>query len=549
MLQTFIVKGSFQDSVSLMLVSRDLSKAGDVNRVSIMMGTPANKEVFKETGMWSDALSDAGPNDICVAIDTPSNDPSIVERVRERMNEALRKMASSRKSAGYPLVHSFSRAQKILPEANIALISIAGAYAGGVAREALERGLNVMLFSDNVPVQTERELKAFARSRDLLVMGPDCGTSIIGDAPLAFANRTAKGPVGIVGASGTGIQEITSQLARRGVGITEAIGLGGRDLKAEVGGISARSALRMLENDPATKVVVFVSKPPAESVRTEVSRQMESMSKPVVALFLGKNPEKRISGNVYYAYTLDEAAQIAADLVKAQETAEGLPAAGRGICGLFTGGTLASETAMLLSQVLRTPEDHEHRDGFMLDAPGVQVIDLGDDVYTRGRPHPMIDPGVRGERIEALSEDCGVLLIDVVLGFGANPDPAGAVAESVEKLRTKRKSALAVIATLTGTDLDPQSLEEQTDKLARAGVTVVPSTRAAVMTAQAILMKNRQMQGDVPALFKQETAVINIGLQNFADDLEANGVRCVHFKWAPSCGGDTRLQKLLAQMI
>lgn len=552
MLHAFLKKGSFQDSVSLMLISRDLSKADDVNKVSIMMGTPANKDVYRETGMWHELLNEAGPNDICVVIDSDSGE-DIVERISERLEEAFANLQKGRKAATFQTVHSFDRAVKNLPGANIALISIAGMYAHEPAMKALESGMHVMMFSDNVSVEREVELKTYGRDHNLLVMGPDCGTSIVKSTPLAFANKMPKGPVGIVGASGTGIQELCSQLALKNTGITHALGLGGRDLSAKVGGISALMALGFLDKDPETKVIAFVSKPPAPEVRAKVSEAMKKLSKPVVALFLGKSPEVRQDGNVYYAYTLDEAAVLAAQLAKVEELRACLPdVSGRNILGLFTGGTLASETAMLLSDAMGLPQDHEHAAGYMLHADGNAVIDLGDDVYTRGRPHPMIDPSVRTERIDPLDKtpEVGVLMMDVVLGFGSNSDPSGAVAESVSALSAKRKEPLIVIATVTGTEEDPQVRSEQIKKLVDAGIIIVDSPREAVMLATRLVEKKACCGAcaDLPSIFTNEPKVINIGLRDFAQDMQTSGASCIHYQWAPSCQGDERLQKLLKLM-
>lgn len=548
MIQAFIIKGSFQDSVSLMLVSRQLSKANDVRRVSVMMGTPANKGVFKETGLWSEVFEQAGPNDICVAMETESDDQQLVETMRQRLFEAIDQLSQGRKKSGYAVVHTLERAMKKLPEASVALVSVAGLYAGDVANALLESGKHVMLFSDNVPLETEKKLKQFAQRRNLLVMGPDCGTSILHGVPLAFANRIPSGPVGIVGASGTGIQEVTSQLAKRSIGITHALGLGGRDLKEEVGGISAKEALRLLDNDADSKVVVFISKPPAASVREQLDRLMHSMSKPVVALFLGTHPVKRQDGNVYYAYTLEEAAQLATELVNTLTLIENLPPASGQVIGLFTGGTLANETAMLLSELYGLEESPEHVDGMMLQHRRAQVIDLGDDVYTRGRPHPMIDPSVRGEHIERLPESCDLLLVDIVLGYGAVSDPAGALVESLNIVRAGRRNPLTVIATLTGTDEDPQNLEAQRKKMQEAGIIVVESTRQAVMAVQLLQSQTSHCKGESSTLLSQAPAIINVGLRSFADDLFANGVSCIQVDWAPPCGGNEYLQRLLSLM-
>ncbi len=552
MLHAFLKKGSFQDSVSLMLISRDLSKGDDVNRVSIMMGTPANKDVFRETGMWHDLLNEAAPNDICIVIDSDRQDDSIIGIVREHLEQAFVALTQGRKQQHFPVVHSFRRAQAALPKANLALISIAGAYAHDPAEQALKAGMHVMLFSDNVDVSTERRLKEMGRERNLLVMGPDCGTAIVNGAPLAFANRMKQGPIGIVGASGTGIQELCSQIALQGSGITHALGLGGRDLSEKIGGISALMALDMLSKDPASKVIAFVSKPPAPSVKEKVTQAMLNLGKPVVALFLGEVPAVRQKDNVFFAYTLDEAAQLAADLAHTESLRETLPNVhGKKIAGLYSGGTLAAETSMLMGQALGLPEDHEHAEGFMLRADGNTIVDLGDDMYTRGRPHPMIDPSVRNEKIIALARqsDVGVLMLDVVIGFGSHQNPAGEVADAVKTLMQKRgENPLIVLATVTGTADDPQDRDAQVAELRDAGIIVAGSTREAVMLATRLVSAGPASNTGTPAILKDEPQAINIGLRGFAEDLQTGQVSVVHYQWAPSCGGDERMRSILEQL-
>lgn len=255
---------------------------------------------------------------------------------------------------------------------------------------------------------------------------------------------------------------------------------------------------------------------------------------------------------MFFAYTLDEAARLAMELTNAEKVADSLPnVAGKRILGLFTGGTLASETAMLLSEALGVPQDAAHAEGYMLHADGHAVIDLGDDVYTRGRPHPMIDPSVRTERIDALVQetDFGVLLMDVVLGFGSHADPAGAVAEAVKAVREKRGEPLVVIASVTGTEEDPQVRSAQIEKLREAGIVITSGPRESVMLAVRLTAERKDVTGgEAPTLLTKEPQVINIGLREFAQDMQTCGVRCVFHQWAPACQGDERLQKLLALM-
>ena len=554
MLRARLIKGNFQDSVTLMVLSRDLSALPEVTRVSVMMGTPANKDVFRETGLWHDLLAEASPNDLCIVVDTESGDEAVADGIATQVRDRLAALAKGARKARYPVVRSWRRAREANPKANVALISVAGQYAHGLAREALEGGMNVMIFSDNVGIDQERDLKTYARDHGLLVMGPDCGTAIVGGAPLAFANRVPSGPIAVVGASGTGIQELTCQIARRGMGITHALGLGGRDLSETIGGISAETALDLVAADPATRVVAFVSKPPAAAVRTKLLDKMAKLGKPVVALFLGDRPGRRDFGDVHLARTLDEAAALAVELAEIDALARDLPRpVGRGLRGLYTGGTLAGEAAALLAEALDLTTDATHAEGFMLRTEAHRIVDLGDDVYTRGRPHPMIDPFGRNELVHALAEDAdaGVLLVDVVLGFGGHLDPAGELARAVEEMRAARGDAspITVVATLTGVADDPQDLAVQSQKLEDAGIVIAGSVRAAVLLALRLLTPPGAATGTPPALLGEPAAVVNIGLRGFADDLAANGVATVHLQWEPAPEGADRLRRLAASLV
>ena len=278
MIYAFIKKGSFQDSVSLMIISRKLSERPEVDQVSVMMGTPANKAMLDSTGFWHDDFVEATPNDICVAVRTHDEQPAILELIREQLEKELSAIASASGSSQQLLkARRWESACQKLPQANLLLVSVAGEYAASVAKEGLLAGKNVMMFSDNVPLEQEVELKTLAREKGLIVMGPDCGTAMIAGSPLAFANVLPDGGIGVIGASGTGIQEVTSQIALHQQGISHAIGLGGRDLSAEVGGISALTALEMLAADDATRVIAFVSKPPSPQVRTRIINAMQKV--------------------------------------------------------------------------------------------------------------------------------------------------------------------------------------------------------------------------------------------------------------------------------
>ncbi|MEB0950457.1 acyl-CoA synthetase FdrA [Citrobacter sedlakii] len=552
MIYAFIKKGSFQDSVSLMIISRKLSERPEVDQVSVMMGTPANKAMLDSTGFWHDDFADATPNDICVAVRTQEARPGILDLVREQLEKELSAIANASGSSQQLLkARRWESACLKLPQANLLLVSVAGEYAASVAREGLLAGKNVMLFSDNVPLAQEVELKTLARERGLIVMGPDCGTAMIAGSPLAFANVLPEGGIGVIGASGTGIQEVTSQIALRHQGISHAIGLGGRDLSAEVGGISALTALEMLAGDDATRVIAFVSKPPSPQVRTRIITAMQKVGKPVVALFLGSKPERRREGNVWLANSLSDAAQLAVLLMRVAQQRVSQPAVvGKTIYGLYAGGTLAAEAAMLLSAGLGVPVSETHADGVMLEAEGHRIVDLGDDSYTLGRPHPMIDPTTRSIEIEKLAAmpEVGVLLLDVVLGYGACADPAGAVVEAVEQVRAKRDAPLVTIATLTGTDGDPQGRSDQTDILRAAGIAVVETLEEAVLLAVSLTRHQDVGSATRHSALLDGIQVINAGLRSFALDLQSSGTPVVHYQWAPVAGGNARLASLLKQL-
>lgn len=553
MLQTIVKPNTYQDSVSLMLLSTDLSGSDGIERVSIMMGTPANKEIFANTGFETPQMRDAGPSDMVIVVDSDAADAEKI--VTAKVEDFLTNQAQASSHRTYAKVASLERAMSELPEANLALISIPGEHAGQEARRTLERGMHTMIFSDNVSVEDEVALKQRGKELGLIVMGPDCGTSMIRGVPLAFANVVREGSIGIVGASGTGTQEVMCQIDRLGGGVSHALGLGGRDLKADVAGLACLQALQALDADPSTEVIVLVSKPPAPSVRADIIDVCQRLTKPVVAVLLGERPQTARDGNVRYAYTLAETARVAVSLAPAI----GFTEPQKHVRGLFCGGTLASEAAMLLAEGLDIPEDAEHADGYMIRHDGNEVIDLGDDAYTVGRPHPMMDPSLRATMIEESFDDetLAVLLVDVVLGYGSHPDPATPVAEAVRKGREKAERAgrtVLVAASVCGTSSDPQGLDQQEQTLREAGIRVLPSNEDAVRCAvSAVTGSGREQHSaddsnPLARLLADGPRVINIGLPSFADDLSTVGAPVVQYTWAPIAGGDKRMQQLLAAL-
>ncbi|WP_313640734.1 acyl-CoA synthetase FdrA [Paenibacillus sp.] len=571
MLYTVIKPNSYQDSVSLMLLTNKLSEMEGIRQISVMMGTPANKDIFKNSGLLTPEVEAANPNDICIVVDT--EDEGLIDGVLKEADEFLQNQATKSQGSKLKTVRTLDSAVKALSDANIAIISIAGQYAAQEAKKAVERGLHVFIFSDNVDLDAELELKTMAKQQGTLVMGPDCGTGIISGIPLAFANVVNEGNIGIVGASGTGIQEVTTQIERLGGGISHAIGTGGRDLSETISATTAIQALEGLASDPNTDVIVLISKPPAPEVKAKVVAVMKTLGKPVVAIFMGDRPLEQ-HDNISYAYTLEDTAIKAVELAKSTSTAvieekeesipqvEALKASGtqQKLKGFYSGGTLAAEAAMLLADAVGGHGDREHKNGFMFHQDGHEIIDLGDDAYTQGRPHPMIDPRLRVDMIleAARNPETAVILLDVVLGYGSHEDPAGALIPAITKAISVAASegrGLAVIASVCGTMNDPQVYDEQVAKLKEAGVIVRGSNADAVRLAVSVIRELDPAACQVPVavgseavnnLLASKPKVINIGLRHFADTVLKYGGQVVQYDWSPIAGGNERLAKILA---
>jgi len=503
------------DSVFLMRIGREIEGLPGVDQAFAALGTPANLDNVATAG-FAPGQADATirPNDLLIAIEAKSE--SALDAARERL-ETLLAGSDDDAAAAAERPGSLREAVAVDPDANLALISVPGAYAAREARGALRRGLHVMLFSDNVCVEDEIALKEEATKRGLLVMGPDCGTAILNGVPLGFANVCRRGPIGIVGASGTGIQEIASLVHRFGGGISQAIGTGGRDLSREVGATMTRFGIEALAKNPATEVLVVVSKAPAPEVARVVVEALAASGKAGVVHFVGWGPAsgsqslgskalRAFDGTVRLADTLEEAAVLAcaaagidAAVSTQVETAKQLAptTGGRVAVGLFCGGTLCQEAWGLMSAagldvVSNVAFDSAKKIHPEAQADGHVLWDLGDDAFTVGRPHPMIEPAFRDDRVAAAGENpnVGLVLVDCVLGYGAHPDPGGSLArasrEAMEAARADGRS-LVVVASVTGTDLDPQDATRQRRKLEDAGVLVAASNAAAVRTTIALL--------------------------------------------------------------
>jgi FdrA protein len=442
--------GVYHDSVSLMRVSQALAARAGVEVAVVAMATELNLDLARDLGF---AVPAATGGDLLVAI-RASGDRQLAEASAEldRQLTAGAPAGGSRPQDAPPrTTRSASRAW----DATVALVSVPGEHAFVEAADAVEAGLSVMIFSDNVPVEQEILLKDRAREKGVLVMGPDCGTAVIGGAGLGFANVLRPGRVGVVAASGTGAQQVTSLLDLAGVGVSHLLGVGGRDLSARVGGRSTTQALLALDEDPATELIVLVSKPPAPEVAAAVHEL--NLSKPVVRALLGPGQDDLTTAAEKVLGTLGVSVPEWPSWPAGPPSASGGP-----LRGLYSGGTLCTEAAL----IARTGE----------------FTDFGDDEYTRGRAHPMIDPALRLEALAAV--ETGVVLLDVVLGHGADPDPSASLAPAVEKACER---GVAVVVALVGTEGDPQGLRSQAARLNEAGAAVFTSNAAAARHARLLI--------------------------------------------------------------
>ena len=408
------------------------------------MGTPANLELLEQSGLLTDDAKSAGVNDLLVVVKAESE--AAAEAALAQVEALLARRRSAVSEEFRP--RSLETAVRQLPEAGWVLVSVPGRFAAGVAREALALGRHVFLYSDNVSLADEIELKKMAQSQGLLVMGPDCGTALINGVGLGFANRVRRGGVGLVGASGTGLQAVTSHIHALGAGVSHAIGTGSRDLKSEVGAITAHQTLDVLARDPDTKVIVLVSKPPSPEVATRLLAAAQAAGKPVVVDFIGYPPPARKLGNLHFAASLSEAAEIAVkqlSVISDQSPITASPITGHWLRGLFSGGTLAYETMLGLQAVLsplysNAPITNNQSLLDPLKSQAHTIVDLGDEVFMVGRLHPMIDNDLRLRRLrqEAADPEVGMILLDVVLGEGAHPDPASEFASAIADVKAAR---------------------------------------------------------------------------------------------------------------
>jgi FdrA protein len=501
-----VKRNFYQDSLRLMQLSRRLGQLSGVIKASAIMATEANLRMLREARMLSGELGNLTANDLLVTIEAQT------EETANQAIETLDSLATAREdAAGRTLeFETLDAAALTLQKPNLVVVSVPGLYAKIEVIKAIEKGLHTFLFSDNVTIEEEVELKQRAAARGLLVMGPECGTAIINGVGLGFANVVRRGPVGIVAAAGTGLQEVASLIHAWGSGVSHAIGVGGRDLSKNVGGIMALRSIRLLLDDASTRVVVLISKPPDEEVAQAIVNALLMGDKPAVICFVGKQLQTPAAERLHFCATLEESARKALDLLgnangafrhaygvnwktSAQRLAAALGHEQRYVRGLFSGGTLCYEAQfVLLPYVGRVYSNAPLHKADRLDdvrhSREHSLIDMGHEAFTRGRPHPMIDSTERAHRIIQEAEDPGtaVILLDVVLGYVAASDPAGDLLPAINEAKSRAKRAgrnLAFVAHVCGTNEDPQSLRIQKRKLKDAGILVLPSNALATRTA------------------------------------------------------------------
>lgn len=474
---TKVLKDSYFDSVTLMSLSAKVKKETKANEVTVLMATDMNKDLISKVGLATDEVLSAGQNDCVIGVECDGDAEEIVNNIVKELADG-NNQKKEKKEVSY-----HTQAQLYKEESpNMVVISAPGKYAAREAKIALENDKNVMLFSDNVTEEEELELKQLACEKELLLMGPDCGTTIINGVGLCFANKVTKGNIGIVGASGTGLQEVTVLIDKQGGGISQALGVGGRDLHSEIGGLMTMQCMKALDQDEMTKTIAVVSKPPAADVEEKVVALARTLSKPVVLIFIDGQPRED-EEKVFYCSKLSEGACKAVEvtnktlktsfalseevLSKLDQEKAKLTANQKYLRALYCGGTLCSETLSIARENLTNVKSNlakkaEEKLSDPLVSECNTIIDMGDDFFTNGKPHPMIEPSIRLDRIvqEAKDPETAVVLLDFELGYGSHDDPVGITIDSIKEAREiaeKDGRYLVFVAYICGTDKDKQS--------------------------------------------------------------------------------------------
>ena len=518
----------YRDSLQLLHLSEEAKKIEGVKDAAVVMATSTNKEILSKLKLLTNEGLSASSTDLIIAVLADSE--SAINHGINRIDASLTQPPTASKAR----FHTIEAALQSMPDANLAIVSIPGEHARRIVTSLLEKGLNVQLFSDHVSQEDEFELKNLAKSKGLLVMGPGAGTSIIAGKAIAFANVVRKGNVGIVAAAGTGLQEVSVLVNDGGLGVSQALGTGGGDVKDQIGGITTLQAIEALERDTSTSIIVIVSKPPDPTVKKKIlDYATQSTSKPVVTCFLGAewSPNTIVNGTRIYSTrtlhaavletlkhvaspaTIDSISMLPNELFAiVDEVRKGLKARQRYVRGLYTGGTLAYEALVILNQLVgRVYSNAPVNSSFKLrnssESFKDSVLDLGEEEFTLGRAHPMIDPTVRQLRLieEARDPEVAVIIMDIMLGYGSHPDPAGAMCDSISQAQMIAKNddrVLPILAHVCGTDQDPQRRSDQIGRLQTVGVRTF-STNALMVAASALISRRDITLATLNEFYKQ----------------------------------------------
>jgi FdrA protein len=484
-----IRKNQYYDSVFLMGFNNRLSKVPGVVQTAVFMGSDTNKEVLAGLGFISSDFQGASANDLIVGISSETQ--SAIDEIVANLDKWLTEVTFSKSKSE---IRTLNQALSNRSDSNLVVISVPGEFAAGETRKSLEAGKHVFLFSDNVSIEDEIDLKTYASQHGLLVMGPDCGTSLIGGVGIGFANAVRRGKIGAIAAAGTGLQEFTSMVHNFGYGISHGIGTGGRDLSDRVGGITTLMALNALEKDHSTDVIAVISKPPGQNTLKIVVDQISRCKKPVICCFLGINSPIDGEGIIFKrAGNIDESVRLAIKTIGGHLVPEEpvhsvrlkQSLKGKFLRGVFAGGTFCYQSQQILREAgIPVYSNAPVEKTFGLASPTQSfkhtIIDMGDEFFMVGRPHPMIDGSQRALRIlqETRDPSVGILLLDFILGFNSSMDPVGELIDSIQesqKIARSRGDELEVVASICGTDNDLQDIQMQTKLLIECGVTVFPS--------------------------------------------------------------------------
>jgi FdrA protein len=500
-----IRKNEYYDSVFLMGINNRIMKVTGVLQAAVLMGSDANKEVLKGLGFIDIKVDEASANDLVVGV--MGDYQAVVDSILDNLGTWLTEVKVPRTGSEF---HSLREALDKNPNANLVSISVPGEFAANEARKSLESGLNVFLFSDNVSIEDERSLKQYAKTKNLLVMGPDCGTSIIGGIGLGFSNAVRQGSIGIIAAAGTGLQEFTCMVHNAGFGISHAIGTGGRDLSDAIGGLTTLSALDVLAQDKNTQVIVILSKPPGKNILTKLVKRFESIDKPIIGCFIGIEGFIDGEGSLFKrANSVDEAVEIAIKHLGGslpsgkrhewdeQELTRKYSPEQKYLRGVFAGGTFCYQAQQILKNAgIKVYSNAPIETPFKLTHPDISlensIVDMGDEYYMVGRPHPMLDGSQRALRIirEAHDPEVAIILLDFILGYNASMDPVGELIDAIQeagKYAEKQGRHLEFVASVCGTKEDLQDLVMQIQMLKKSGVVVFESNATAVQYCARLL--------------------------------------------------------------